>query len=116
MKKTKVALPSGVKVTAWRADDGKALAGKIDLDVVLAADGTIGGSGKGALGELIVTGAWDAEKVHAEVASKDPAAENAVRGTLEATLSDKGLVGTLRASSSDANLVREAEISLAPRR
>jgi hypothetical protein len=115
VKQAKVKVQSGVKVGAWRKDEGKELVGACEVDLVLAGDGSVSGTAKGALGELVVTGAWDGKLVHAEIASKDPAAEGAVRGTLEATLEGDALGGKLRIASSDASLVREADVALKPK-
>lgn len=115
VKQAKVKVQSGVKVGAWRKDEGKELVGACEVDLVLGADGTVSGTAKGALGELAITGAWEGKGVHAEVVSKDPTADGAVRGTLEATLEGEALTGKLRIASNDAALVREADVALKPR-
>jgi hypothetical protein len=52
--------------------------------------------------------------VRAVLNPKDPHAANAMTGVLNAKVDGDKIVGTIRVSGSNGNLVREAEVSLAP--
>lgn len=107
----KVTLDPGVS-DPWSKDPGTDAVGKGELELKVAADGTVTGRLTGALGDLLVKGVAEENLVHATFTAERPEPKT-MAGTLELALSNGKLDGELRGSSGDASLVRKANVSAA---
>jgi hypothetical protein len=96
----------------WSKDKGTEAVGKGELELTVAADGTVTGRLTGALGDLVVKGVAEESLVHATFSAERPE-PTTMAGTLELSLSIGKLEGELRGSSGDATLVRKAKVSAA---
>lgn len=101
-------VPAG-GVKEWKTDDGARASGPGELSLEVGADGTVTGSGKGALGELTVTGRFEGDRAALALA---PATPGGFQGVLLATRTGERLEGTLSASSGDSLQVRRAAVTL----
>lgn len=97
---------------AWKKDAGTRL-GKGNIELVVAADGSVTGTIGGALGELDLRGRLEDGTLRAGVTPKEPDEPDAMRGTLVGTAAGAKLDATLRASSGDGLVVRTAKLGLA---
>ncbi len=104
----RIELPAG-GVKEWKTDDGSKASGAGKLSLEVSADGTVSGTGTGALGELLVTGRVEGDRAALLLS---PGAEGGFHGVLLATQTPEGMKGTLNASSGDSLQVRRAEVSL----
>ena len=104
----RIELPAG-GVKEWKTDDGKQASGAGELSFEVSADGTVSGTGKGALGELSVSGRIDGDRA---ALSLSPVAVGGFQGVVLAARSADGLKGTLSASSGDSLQVRRADVTL----
>lgn len=111
-KKARVSLDPGVKDKALEADDGKAASGKGEIEVVVAADGTVSGRVSGPLGPGTLSGLAETDGITATLAPEDPGADGAMAGTLALEPSQSDWKGTLRASSGSGEIAREAEVTV----
>jgi hypothetical protein len=116
-KKARVSLDKGVKDKALEADDGKAASGKGELELTIAADGTVTGRVTGPLGPGLLSGMAEADGITATLAPEDPGADGAMTGTLALEPAQSDWKGTLRASSGSGEIAREADVTvkLAPK-
>jgi len=110
-KKATVELDPGVKETSWSKDDGKAKAGKTEIDLSVTADGVAKGSLRGALGEATLAGAVDGETLTLTFTPKDDSTD-AISGVIVLRLRGPKLGGELKGASGDAALVRAASLEL----
>ncbi|MBW2452988.1 MAG: hypothetical protein JRI68_00680 [Deltaproteobacteria bacterium] len=114
--KGKVNVPKGVDYSTWKKDEGKERSGKGTLELTVAADGAVTGKGTGALGGLTVAGVVDDGWLRTGLTPTDPEGPNAMTGVLIGEVKGSKIVGWLRMASHDGSLVREAKVTLAPRR
>jgi hypothetical protein len=98
---------------AWKKDPGKDSVGPGTLVLTITGN-RVSGTGAGSLGDLVLEGNAEEKDVRAVLNPKDPHAANAMTGVLNAKVDGDKIVGTIRVSGSNGNLVREAEVSLAP--
>ena len=106
-------VPAEAKVTVWAKDPGTEALGAGTLTLVIAAGKRVlQGEGKGALGDLVVSGDLDGPELRARVDPKDPNGEPAMTGVLAGTFAAGAFTGTLRVASKNANVVRTADITL----
>lgn len=111
-KKAAVTLDPGVKEQAWSADDGKAHAGKGEIDLHVGADGVVKGKLRGALGNATVAGTAEGETLTMTFAPTDGDSNEWVSGVIVLQLKDAKLSGDLKAASGDATIVRAATLEL----
>lgn len=111
-----VKVPKGVDYSTWTKDEGKERSGKGTLELNVAADGAVTGKSTGALGELAVAGVVDGGWLRTGLTPTDPEAANAMTGVLIGEIKGREIVAGLRVASHDGSLVREAKVTLAPRR
>jgi hypothetical protein len=109
--------PKEAAVEVWAKDPGTAAIGDgtISLTVTQVPSGKFSrvvGEGKGALGDLVISGTLDADGLTARIDAKDPKAPTAMSGTLSGKQDGAKIEATLRVSGRDANVVREATITL----
>jgi hypothetical protein len=106
--------PANAKEKTWVGDPGSAAVGKGTIDLSISAPrGDVSGEAKGPLGDMVVSGTYDGHELRANLAPKDPRAEDAMTGFLLMTGESSGpLRGTLRVSSRDARVVREASVEV----
>ncbi len=100
----------------FRGDDASVGLGDGTLSLTLdPAAPAFHGTGDGALGDVVVTGAFDAKtgEVSFSVTRKDPK-DGGFTGTGVGHLAEKTLSGTMRLSRGDAHVIREATFTLAP--
>ncbi len=105
-------LPKDVKVPAWDKDPGTASVGPGTLAAMSIASGSVTGTGKGSLGDLIVTGELDQDELRLIVRPTEANAANAMTGVLTAKIAGAAATGAIHVSSKDGNLVREADVKL----
>jgi hypothetical protein len=96
-------------VKEWKQDDGKKAAGEGQLSLEIAADGSVTGNARGALGELTLTGRVDGDRAALTLASAEV---DGFHGSVLATQTPDGMKGTLSASSGDSLQVRQAAVTL----
>jgi hypothetical protein len=104
----RVEVPVG-GVKEWKTDDGKRASGAATLKLAIGADGVVSGSASGALGELLVSGRAEAERVALSLRAVEP---DGFHGFMLASQTPEGMRGTLNASSADSLSVRRAEVAL----
>ena len=111
-KKAVVSLDPGVKEKAWSGDDGKAHAGKGEIDLHVASDGVVKGKLRGALGNANVAGTAEGETLTMTFAPADDGNSEWISGVIVLQLKDAKLSGELKAASGDASIVRAAALEL----
>ncbi len=111
-KKATVTLDPGVKERAWSADEGRAHAGKGEIDLQVLADGVVKGKLRGALGNATVAGTADGDALTMTFAPADGDSSESISGVITLRLKDGKLSGELKASSGDATIVRAATLEL----
>jgi hypothetical protein len=111
-KKMAVSLPPRVKDQALERDDGKKMAGKGSLSIVIDPTGKVSGKSHGALGPGRVTGHAEDELVRASINPEDPTLANAMTGVFVALQKDGALVGEIHVAGPDATVVRQASVTL----
>lgn len=110
-ERAKVTLDPGVSDKAWASDKGETAVGDGTLELSIAENGTVKGSLKGSLGDLVLHGMADGDHVNGTFTAAQPEPAT-FSGTVELTKKGDALEGELRASSGDAKLVRRATLSL----
>jgi hypothetical protein len=93
----------------WKQDDGTLASGDGTLAFTVAADGTITGSAKGALGELSVSGRVEGDRAALRLDAAEP---KGFHGTILAVQNSQGMQGSLNASSGDSLQVRKGNVTL----
>jgi hypothetical protein len=101
--------PAAGSVKEWKLDDGKHASGPGTLKLLVSADGTVQGSASGALGELVVSGRADVDRVALTLTGAEP---DGFHGVVLAAQTPEGMQGTLNASSADSLQVRQAKVAL----
>jgi len=104
--------PVEVKVGAvreWGKDDGKTASGPGKLDLKINDDGTVDGTGEGALGASHASGKVEDDTLRVVLA---PNETTGLRGVLVASKDGDGFKGSIEASSGDSLTVRQAPIEL----
>jgi hypothetical protein len=96
----------------WEQDDGKRFTGECQISLTIAADGTIGGTLKGALGDLELRGAVMGEDVRAALVPTNAEVTSIQNGYITLTRSETGLKGTLTSASGDSLHLRVANLDL----
>ncbi len=96
-------------VREWAADDGKLSSGPGKLELNIAADGTVDGSGDGSLGASHASGKVEDDTLRVTLAPSD---SSGLHGVLVATRDGDGFRGSIEASSGDSLKVRQAAIEL----
>jgi hypothetical protein len=105
----KVEVPAG-GVKEWKDDDGKRASGENVLKLSIAADGSVTGRSQGPLGELLVNGRAENDRVALSLASADT---EGFHGSILATQTPEGMGGRVSASSWDSLVVRHGAVTLA---
>jgi len=108
--------PDAGRLRAWDDDDGTQGTGPGEIEISIDAEGRVTGKGKGALGEMIVSGAVEGESVRLRLLPPAGVSGPAFAGYVVADRKGGDLVGVLAASSGDSLLVRRAEVELEKRR
>lgn len=98
---------------AWGKDPGKEAVGPGTLELTIE-NTRVTGAGKGSLGELLLEGVIDGKEVRTVLNPKDPHAPHAMTGIFTGTVKDGKITGKIRTSSKNGNVVREADVTLAP--
>jgi hypothetical protein len=111
-KKAPVSLDPGVKEKTWSADDGKAHAGKGEIDLHVGVDGVVKGKLRGALGNATVAGTAEGDALTMTFAPAESDGGEWFSGVIVLQLKDAKLSGDLKASSGDATIVRAATLEL----
>ena len=111
-KKAAVTLDPGVKEKTWSADDGKAHAGKAEIDLHVGVDGVVKGKLRGALGNATVAGMAEGETLTMTFVPADDDGSESISGVIVLQLKGAKLTGDLKASSGDATIVRAATLEL----
>jgi hypothetical protein len=111
-KKASVTLDPGVKEKTWSSDDGKAHAGKGEIDLHVGADGVVKGKLRGALGNATVAGTAEGETLTMTFTPTDTDSDEWMSGVIVLQLKDAKLSGDLKAASGDASIVRAATLEL----
>jgi hypothetical protein len=96
-------------VREWAADDGKLSSGPGKLELTIADDGTVDGSGDGSLGASHASGKVEDDTLRVTLAPSD---SSGLHGVLVATRDGDGFRGSIEASSSDSLKVRQAAVEL----
>jgi hypothetical protein len=99
-------------VREWEADKGEAHSGKGELLLRIAEDGSVSGSSTGPLGELVITGEFDGERLRLRLSPVNPEKQPAFFGHLLAERKGEVFKGRLQASSGDSLTVRDAPTEL----
>ena|SRR5687768_13190230 len=105
----RVELPAG-GIKEWKKDDGAHASGDGKLSLDVAASGDVTGKASGPLGEQVVTGRVEGDRV---ALTLTPAEANGFQGMILATQAPEGMKGTLSASTGDSVVVRQATVVLA---
>lgn len=107
--------PANARNKVWQKDPGTANVGDGTVEVSLdEKTGTVKGTATGALGELQLSGELDDTHLRANVAPKDPNAEDAMTGFLVLDREGDTFKGSLRVSDREGVIVREAKVELQP--
>jgi hypothetical protein len=106
--------PANAKEKTWTNDPGSAAVGKGTVELAISAPrGDVSGQAKGPLGDMIVSGTYDGHELRANLAPKDPKADDAMTGFLMMNGEGAGpLRGSMRVSGRDARVVREASVEV----
>lgn len=105
----RVELPAG-GIKEWKKDDGAQASGDGKLSLEVAANGDVTGKASGPLGEQVVAGRVEGERV---ALTLTPAEANGFQGMILATQAPEGIKGALSASTGDSVVVRKATVVLA---
>lgn len=97
-------------IKAWKEDDGAKASGEGKLSLEASADGTVSGSASGPLGEHVVSGKVDGDRLALSLIPKEP---SGFRGIILAQQAEGGMQGTLNASTGDSLAARKASVTLA---
>jgi hypothetical protein len=97
-------------IKAWKEDDGAKASGEGKLSIEASADGTVSGSASGPLGEHVVSGKVDGDRLALSLIPKEP---SGFRGVILAQQADGGMQGMLNASTGDSLAARKASVTLA---
>lgn len=103
-----LAVPDHVK---WRGEDEADGKGEGQLELTIEADGRVHGTGKGALGAMVLRGHAVGDELRVEAVAADPKVAGYF-GTLVAKREGDGWTGTLRAAPNNGALIRESAVSL----
>ena len=98
---------------AWGKEPGKEAVGPGTLELTIE-NTRVTGEGHGALGDLLLEGVIDGKEVRTVLNPKDPHTPHAMTGIFTGTVKDGKITGKIRASSKNGNVVREADVTLAP--
>jgi hypothetical protein len=112
-KKATIALAPDVKEKAWSGDDGRAHAGKGEIDLHVGTDGIVKGKLRGALGNATVAGTAEGDTLTMTFTPADSDSSESISGVIVLQLKESKLSGDLKASSGDATIVRTATLELA---
>jgi hypothetical protein len=118
--KTKVAqvvTPKDAHIKVWGDDPGTAMLGDGTITLRVTGSGdrkSVAGEAKGVLGDQTIAGELEGKTLQARVNPKDPNAADAMTGVLQGTLEGTAITATLRVANRSANVVREADVKLAP--
>jgi len=104
----RVELPAG-GIKEWKKDDGVQASGDGKLSFDVAADGDVTGKASGPLGEQVVTGRVEGERV---ALTLTPTEVNGFQGVILAAQAPEGIKGALSASTGDSVVVRKATVVL----
>jgi hypothetical protein len=104
----RIELPAG-GVKEWKQDDGKKSSGEGKLSLQAEPDGSVTGNASGALGELLIVGHVDGDRM---TLTLTPAQSDGFHGVILASQTPEGVKGTLSASTADSLQVRQASVTL----
>lgn len=97
------------KGVRFRGDDASVGLGDGALEWTLdAKSGVLRGTGSGALGDIVLTGALTGEAVTFTVLRKDPK-DRGLTGTGAGKIAAGGIAGEMRLSQGDAHVIRVAK-------
>jgi hypothetical protein len=105
----RVELPAG-GIKEWKKDDGAQASGEGKLSFDVTAAGDVSGKASGPLGEQVVTGRVEGERV---ALTLTPVETNGFQGVILAAQAAEGIKGALNASTGDSVVVRKAEVVVA---
>ena len=105
----RVELPAG-GIKEWKKDDGAQSSGEGKLSLEAKPDGTVSGQASGALGEQIVSGRIEGDRVALKLT---PATPEGFQGVILASQAAEGITGSLSVSTGDSLVVRKASVTLA---
>lgn len=103
----RIELPAG-GVKEWKQDDGKRASGAGELGISVSADGDVSGAAHGALGDLVVSGRAEGDRVALTLRPTEPAG---FHGFALASPSPEGMQGPLTASSGDSLQARQGQVT-----
>jgi hypothetical protein len=107
---------------AWSKDDGKKFTGDGKLTLEIAANGAVQGKLSGALGDLLLRGKLTGDDLRAVIvtsggetgAEVSKSVARIQNGTLVMARAGNGFKGTLTAATGDSQILRRAELQVAP--
>lgn len=101
--------PSEYKMTKQAPDDG-GLLGPGTLSLTVAPDGRVSGaSTAGPLGDAVLEGVLEGDRLTASIRRKDPS-DDGLTGTLVGTVHDGKLEGSMELANGNAGTLREAKL------
>jgi hypothetical protein len=111
-KVARVEMPAGIRDSTRKKEPGRVAMGKGTVTLTIADGGDVSGSGKGALGDLVLVGQAEEGKVRASISPATPDQDPALSGVLYLELGGSALTGTLRVAGPDSVVVRQSAIKL----
>lgn len=102
----RVELPMG-GIKEWKKDDGAQASGEGKLSFEVSEAGDVSGKASGPLGEQVVTGRVEGERV---ALTLSPVETNGFQGVILAAQAPEGIKGSLNASTGDSVVVRKAAV------
>jgi hypothetical protein len=105
----RVELPAG-GIKEWKKDDGAQASGEGKLSFEVTPTGDVSGKASGPLGEQVVSGRVEGERV---ALTLTPVESNGFQGVILAAQSPEGIKGALNASTGDSVVVRKAQVVVA---
>lgn len=100
-------------VKEWGKDDATSFSGEGQLTLSIDASGTVNGTAKGPLGDLLASGEVDGETLRVGLRPAEPTSADQIgAGTVIANRKGDRLEGELRASTGDSLKLRVASLTL----
>lgn len=107
-RKAAVTIPPGASDKPWRRDKSKRAVGQGTLYLNIHPDGSVAGTGDGALGPLVLRGAIMKQVLRAGVTVSDVAQAERMTGTLIGRIVGEHIASELRVANGDGTIVRLA--------
>jgi hypothetical protein len=105
----RVELPAG-GIKEWKKDDGAQSSGEGKLSFDVTAAGDVSGKASGPLGEQVVAGRVEGDRVALTLTPVEP---SGFQGVILAAQAPEGIKGALNASTGDSVVVRKAAVVVA---